>query len=243
MLQPNLRAIPSLKVWLDAHRPQSFSIDSAQRVASATDISLAGNNLTESTDSRKFLYEPGVINGLPALRGYNSTTASMLSVADNTTLDYTTCAMFVVAQRHTSLAAVESFVAKNVATGNQREFRFRTTTNDRLVLGISPDGNATETSATGSMVLATGVPYILEGYIGEGVVSVGVNGNLDRASTAFAGPPFNGTSSLFMGSRQYAEPCASHFGEVLFFTDCLNLNLRRRVVNYLSRKWKIPVVI
>ena len=231
--------IATCAVWLDSADLSSITKDGSDLVATWVNKAKPVNAL-QSTDANKPIYTAAIIGGKPALKFYNASTASFMSIADNAVFDYTRFSAFVVARRHTDLGVTERIFGKFTATGNQREFIMQVVGADDTTQAIFSSNGTATASATSATVLSLNTNYIIDSYYDGTNGNIAVN-NANAASGAVASI-FNGTSDIFLGTRDSAaEPFAGYIGEAILYTSQLSAANRLRVLRYLSRKWSITI--
>lgn len=232
-----------LPLWFDAFESGSMSVNASNQVASVRNKGLQGGEFVQATDANKPILEAGIINGRPALKGYNAATASSLALADDPLLNYATCSIFAVIRRHTDIGAVETIGGKYNTTGDQREHRFRTSSADDLTFDISVDGVvAGSVGSSPATDLAMDTNYIVDGLKSAAVTAAAVNANASFDIDASGTPPFNGTAPYTLFSRNAnGEPFGGYIGEYLFFNQSLPTSERILVLTYLSKKWGIQL--
>lgn len=232
--------IADLTIWADAQDASTLTFNSTD-ISTWADKSGLGNNLSNSTGGQQPRYVASAINGKPALWFTYDANFQFLSVADNTTLDYTQFHLFTVFQPVTDQAGTETICGKFSVTSpaNQREFRLIVSSGNSLQLALSQNGTAITTPADAGAV-SVGTAYIADGSYNPTTGSLSLNNGTPATNTATA--IFQGTSPFFVGTRDQAgEKFGGYVGEILFYRRALSASERSSVLNYLASKWGVVI--
>ena len=234
-------------LWLKADAGTSTTVTGAA-VSGWNDQSGNTIDVSQPVVAQQPLYQPGIINGFPALQFDNNSASGQndkLIGPDSPILDNTAGYSFFTISRPQSLAT-NAIVSKRVDVGVHQSFMLFYWTGSKFNVDIQTNNDRFASTATFSNNTNYLLDVIYDGtlpaasrtklYIGE---------DLHRTAYETSSMVADNASPLLIGSTHLTDdrPFAGYISEVVIYREALNKASRIIVNNYLSAKYNSPLTI
>jgi len=212
--------IAGLKVWLDAS--QITGLNDGDSVTTWSDLSGQGNDVTQSTASKKPTYQTNEINGLPVVKFDGVDDASLFAGAVDMTSTYT---FFTVIRKPAGYA----YVVDGAGGGLDLVWNFIPYGSQNKKYFISSNGEDIE---TGTSVKTTATCVIWQPS--TSILKV------DGSNVAFSRTGYTGSNLRYgIGARSTIFFGTQDIAELFYTTNAVSVDTILKAQAYLISKWGI----
>lgn len=194
--------VSGLKLWVDNSNlstllnPSGLPVSDGDRVATWLDKSGLGNDLTQSVSTARPTYR-ATAGGRPSIETFSTGVFEVLTHADSTDFDYTTCGLYVGCMIETP-GGLQSPYGKYLPSGNQREIQLTASATPNFIVTTSQDGTSgTLTTATTASNPSTSAVVLSMRWNGTTVTA---QMNSDTVATSTPAAIFPGTAAVTLGA-------------------------------------------
>lgn len=231
------------------------SINAPGNVASVRNIIGNGLDFVQSNANARPVYTQNAFNSRPAFRFGNNAAAGdvkrLLTIADNSLLNYTAFDAWVVGSRADNNTAAQALFGKFTATGDQREFNM--TINNNQITGSAYGDGGTATGATAYIEQTIGAesPFLAHLWFENGWLNVRrINAPLSGAAVGAwyhariaIDAIFNGTGQIVVGAfSTAANPFEGFIGEVALKLGATTQRTRDMFTRHFLHQWGIEAL-
>lgn len=224
--------LPNLALWLDGMDYNTLTFNSGD-ISQWNDKSGNANHATQGVAAAQPLYVSTGLSGRPTL---DFDTSQSLTIADSSSLNYTTMSYFMVLQRQTDTGGVQ--VAMN-RYGAQREFQIAVVANDLFQLQASSNGSTTTHSVDSSVTATTGGAHLVHCCYDGSDIILSVD-NEPPVATSMSGI-FNSNTDITIG-RATGANFMGRISEIIMYTQVLSTSQSNKITRYLAQKWGVTTL-